>query len=851
MQYCPPNITLSEVWFNHGVSQCFMETVSSIILTSFILIFGSVQHFIYFKYATRYQRNDLPRSILFKLQIVLTIVLPVLSLIRLVLQAVLLKDHVIYGYMIFAFICNSIYWFYSLSVIFLERWNILPSVPTRGHGLMILVFWTLAFINENLSFLNMRNEDWWFHTWKSLTDKVEMALFVLRYIVTFLIFLIGMKAPGLVREPTISTISHERLVEEDLENQTESQGSAFRNVCSKVRRIMPMIWPKKSIGLQLVVLVCFGLLLVQRVVNPLTPLFYKHIIDSLTYSDSKTDLLYRWDLILIYMALWSLRGNGFLSNLTSFLWIKVSQYTDRETEINLFTHLHSLALRWHLTRKTGEVLKVVDRGVQSLDTFLSYLIFNIFPTITDIIIAIVYLATAISGWFGLILFITMVIYLTVTIAITEWRTKYRREMNKLSNDMETIAVDSLLNFETVKYYTAEDYEVERYRKSILKYQVIKYYRNVSEWQTLASLYGLNTSQNIIMSAGLLSGMLLCAHMVVYYPHLTVGDFVLFVSYTLQFYQPLNYFGTYYRVIQKAFIDMENMFDLMKQKTEVKDIPDAPNLFFTSGKIEFRNVSFSYNPERQILKKINLTIQPGQTVAIVGPTGAGKSTLVRLLFRLYDVTDGVILVDGQDITKVTQKSLRQLIGVVPQDTVLFNADIRYNIRYGRVTADDKEVETASEAAEIHNAILNFPLGYETIVGERGLKLSGGEKQRVAIARTILKQPSLILLDEATSALDTQTERNIQSSLTRLCANKTTIIVAHRLSTIVHADQICVLKEGEIIESGTHDALLKIEGEYYQMWQAQQKEYKQKETKGESSNECSDECDGEMTIDNKLE
>lgn len=366
-------------------------------------------------------------------------------------------------------------------------------------------------------------------------------------------------------------------------------------------------------------------------------------------------------------------------------------------------------------------------------------------------------------------------------------------MNLADNETRARSVDSLLNFETVKYYGAEQYEVEAFRDAILRFQA-------EEWRSNITLNILNTVQNVIICTGLLSGSLLCVHLVVDVGELTVGDYVLFASYIVQLYVPLNWFGTYYRAIQKNFVDMENMFDLLREDQEVIDAPNAGPITVKRGAVEFNNVSFGYLPERLVLKNVTFSVPPGKTIALVGPSGSGKSTIIRLLFRFYDVETGSIIIDGQNIKTVSQESLRRAIGVVPQDTVLFNNTIRYNIKYGRLTATDADVIEAARGADIHDKILTFPDAYDTQVGERGLRLSGGEKQRVAIARTLLKAPQIALLDEATSALDTQTERNIQEQLDKMCSNRTTIIVAHRLSTVIHADEILVLREGEIIERG---------------------------------------------------
>ncbi|GFY68249.1 ATP-binding cassette sub-family B member 6, mitochondrial [Trichonephila inaurata madagascariensis] len=708
---------------------------------------------------------------------------------------------------------------YALYLLYLERHKALPSIPTSGHGLVLLVFWTSVFIIENLTLLNLQNEKWWFNL-NNVSDKIEFGFFVLRYLNGVLLFTLGLKAPGIPSAQDYFVFRQLHLQSETadlLESGSHTRGrsenrSAFADFGKKVKRLIPFLWPKESFKLQLRVLVCFLFLILGRVITVFVPQYNKYIIDSLTLRSEP--LTFRWDYILIYVAFWFLQGQGsnsFLNNIRTFLWIRVQQYTVKEVEMEMYSHLLSLSLRWHLGRKIGEVLRVMDRGTSSISSLLGYIIFNILPTFADIFIAVIYFAVAFNLWFGLIVFATMTLYLISTIWLTEWRTKFRRKINQLDNAVEAQCVDSLLNFETVKYYNAEVDELENYGQAIDNYQV-------AEWVGTASLNLLNTVQNAIISVGVLGGALLCAHYVVE-GKLTSGDYVLFSTYILQLYTPLNFFGTYYRMIQTAFVDMENMFSLLDAKPEIIDKPNALPLKIGDGRIEFRNVNFSYVPERQILKNVSFVVPPGRTVALVGPTGSGKSTITRLLFRFYDIPSGEILIDGQNISEVTQRSLRQSIGVVPQDTVLFNRTIKYNIGYGRFTASDEEIEEAAKAAEIHNQILSFPEGYDTVVGERGLKLSGGEKQRVAIARTILKAPSFIILDEATSSLDTQTERNIQRSLGSICENRTTLIIAHRLSTIIHADEILVLNEGEIIERGRHNELLELNGFYSNMWQQQ--------------------------------
>ncbi|XP_029568289.1 ATP-binding cassette sub-family B member 6, mitochondrial isoform X3 [Salmo trutta] len=539
------------------------------------------------------------------------------------------------------------------------------------------------------------------------------------------------------------------------QKDSESPSESFPSTCKssqtlstwhgfgqKVRLLAPYLWPRGNLLLQGMVVLCLALLAIERVINVFVPIYSKNIVNNLADGSSWRTLA---TTVCIYVLLKFLQGggagtSGFISNLRSFLWTQVQQFTSRVVQVRLFGHLHSLSLRWHLERHTGDVLSSVDRGTSSINNLLSYIIFSILPTIADIVIAILYFVSYFSALFGLIVFICLLIYLTFTILITEWRTKYRRDMNTQDNNAKSKAVDSLLNFETVKYYNAEGYEVTCFEEAILKYQQ-------SEWKTNASLALLNQTQNLIIGSGLLAGSLLCAYMVTE-GRFQVGDYVLFGTYIIQLYTPLNWFGTYYRLIQSSFIDMENMFKILTEHKEVQDDVRATELQLTSGVVKFQNVCFSYTEGNVILRGVSFTVMAGQTVALVGQSGSGKSTILRLLFRFYDVQGGCISIDEQDISRVTQTSLRSYIGVVPQDTVLFNDSIRNNIRYGRFPASDQEVEEAALAADIHYKILSLPEGYETQVGERGLKLSGGEKQRVAIARTILKDPRIILLDEAT-------------------------------------------------------------------------------------------------------
>ncbi|KAK4877976.1 hypothetical protein RN001_010482 [Aquatica leii] len=577
--------------------------------------------------------------------------------------------------------------------------------------------------------------------------------------------------------------------------------STWSNIWNKFGVIAPHFWPKDSI-LQVYAVICLVLLILGRINNLYVPIFNKLVVDSLSMSP----LVLRVDLIVTYIVLKAMQGGGtdgmgILNNARAMLWVRVQQYTSRNIRVALLSHLHSLSLRWHLQRKTGEVLRLMDRGTDSIKDLVNYIVFTIMPTVVDILVAIGYFIITFNLLFGVIIGLTMLMYLAVTIAVTEYRTKHKRRMNVSDNATRAQSVDSLLNFETVKYYSGENFEVNAYEDAIIKYQQHEFKVNVT-------LNGLRTLQNVIISSGLLIGSIFCAYLVVEDHLLTVGDYILFSTY-------------HYVVIQNAFVDMENMLDLLHEQVEIANKPNANSLEIAQAHIVFKNVSFSYD-KQPILKNVCFEVPPFKTLALVGSSGSGKSTIVRLLFRFYDVNDGSILIDGQNVNEVTYESLRKSIGVVPQDTVLFNSTIKHNIKYGRLDASEIEVIEAARQVDIHERILKMRNGYDTKVGERGLMLSGGEKQRVAIARTLLKSPAIIVLDEATSALDVHTERHIQNALNYACEKRTTIIVAHRLSTVIHADEILVLQNGEVIERGTHNDLLELNGVYASMWQQQVKE-----------------------------
>jgi ATP-binding cassette, subfamily B, heavy metal transporter len=582
--------------------------------------------------------------------------------------------------------------------------------------------------------------------------------------------------------------------------------------------LWPYIWPGDRADLKMRVVWSVVLLLIAKVATMTVPFTFKWAIDALTGADSAPVQSSNWQLWLIASPLIMTGSYGALRVLMAILtqwrdgiFARVAMHAVRRLAFITFVHMHELSLRFHLERKTGGLTRVLERGRTGIETIVRMVILQLVPTIVEVSLLMVVLLWKFDWRYLVATLLTVVVFMYYTYIATEWRIEIRRKMNESDTDANTKAIDSLLNYETVKYFGAEAREAARYDRSMEGYER-------ASVKTYTSLAVLNTGQAVIFTAGLTGTMLMCA-LGVRAGHNTVGDFVMVNAMMIQLYQPLNFMGMVYREIKQAIIDIEKMFDVLSQKPEVQDVPGAKPLIVTSGHVRFDNVRFSYDPERPILKGLSFEVPAGKTVAIVGPSGAGKSTISRLLFRLYDVSGGQILIDGQDIRNVTQDSLRASIGMVPQDTVLFNDTIRYNIRYGRWGASDAEVEEAAQLAQIDRFIKLSPKGYETQVGERGLKLSGGEKQRVAIARTVLKAPPILLLDEATSALDSHTEHEIQGALERVSRNRTSLVIAHRLSTIVGADEIIVLDQGRIAERGTHSRLLSTGGLYASMWNRQ--------------------------------
>jgi len=576
-----------------------------------------------------------------------------------------------------------------------------------------------------------------------------------------------------------------------------------------LRTLLPYLWPAHPAHLRLRIAAAVAFLIAAKVANVYVPIFYKSAVDALG-GTAGAALAIPLGMILAYGGARVL--TLLFSELRDAVFARVAQHAIRVVGLQVFRHLHALALRFHLARQTGGLTRSIERGTKAIDTLLSYMLFNVLPTLFEIGLVTVILWRMFDVWFALATFVTVALYIGYTLVITEWRTKFRRQMNEMDSEANTKAIDSLLNYETVKYFGNEEHEARRYDHALDRYE-----RAAVKSQVSLSL--LNIGQAAIISIGLTVVMWMAARGIAA-GRMSIGDFVLVNAYLVQLYQPLNFFGFVYREIKQSLIDMDRMFELLSEDREVADRPGAPALQVHGAEVEFRHVVFGYDPRRLILQDVSFTIPAGKTVAVVGSSGAGKSTLSRLLFRFYDVNAGAILVDGQDIRDVTQASLRAAIGIVPQDTVLFNDTIYYNIAYGRPGATQAEVEEAARLAHIHDFILAMPDGYNTIVGERGLKLSGGEKQRVAIARTILKRPAILVFDEATSALDTHTEREIQANLREVSKGRTTLTIAHRLSTIVDADEIIVLDGGKIVERGRHHQLLTRNGAYAAMWKRQQ-------------------------------
>ncbi len=586
--------------------------------------------------------------------------------------------------------------------------------------------------------------------------------------------------------------------------ETESESSQL----DTLKTLLPYFWPADRFDLKVRIIVCFGLLILAKLTNVSVPYILRGAVDALSI-DEPGLLVVPLGMLIAYGL--ARVGAIAFDNIREGLFAKVVQNAIRRVALVTFRHLHSLSLRFHIERRTGGVTRAIDRGTKGIEFMLTFLMFNVIPTLLEIAVVCILLWVLFDWRFAVVPLVTILAYIFLTLRITEWRITLRRDMNAADNDANTKAVDSLLNFETVKYFGNEEHETKRYDKGLSAYED-------AAIRSRTSLSSLNIIQSGVISIGASLMMIMSGYGVVS-GAMTVGDFVMVNAYLLQLAMPLNFLGFVYREIRQALIDMHTMFELLHKDLEIKDVSNASELKVDGGEIRFEDCSFGYDERRPILKGVSFTVPAGKKLAIVGSSGAGKSTISRLLFRFYNLDSGKVTIDGQDISQVQQASLRQAIGIVPQDTVLFNDTIFYNIAYGRPSATREEVEAAAKLAKIHDFVVSLPDGYDSTVGERGLKLSGGEKQRVAIARTVLKDPAIMLFDEATSALDSKTEQDIQASLNDVSKDRTTLVIAHRLSTVVDADEIIVLEQGQIAERGTHSALLEMNCHYAEMWRRQ--------------------------------
>ena len=587
--------------------------------------------------------------------------------------------------------------------------------------------------------------------------------------------------------------------------EKEERASGWRTI----KCVLPALWPEDEAWVKRRVVIAMIALLLSKFVAVYTPIIYRDAVNALS-GEGVSDLMLGAIGLTVAYGMARIFSNGF-QQLRDAVFAAVAQRALRKLALETFTHIHRLSMRYHITRKTGGLSRIIERGVKGVEFLLRFLLFSVGPLILELALVAGIFFFLFDVWYLAAVVFTIVLYVWFTFTVTEWRVKLRREMNDRDTDANQKAIDSLLNFETVKYFGAERREAMRYDEAMEGYES-------AAIKTASSLAFLNFGQAFLITCGLITVMVMAAKGV-QTGALTVGDFVMVNAYMIQITMPLNFLGTVYREIRQSLVDMGEMFDLLGQPAEIEDKTGAPDIKVSDGRVTLNNVFFGYDPSRPILKGVSLQVDAGQTIAIVGPSGSGKSTIGRLLFRFYDVSSGSVMIDGQDVRDVTQESLHQMIGVVPQDTVLFNDTIRYNIAYGRDGASEAEIIAAAKAAQIHDFISALPDGYETTVGERGLKLSGGEKQRVGIARTLLKDPPVLLLDEATSALDTETEREIQDALRVAGEGRTVLTIAHRLSTIADADKIVVLEDGLIAEQGTHEALLKLKGRYASLWARQ--------------------------------
>ncbi|KTW25696.1 hypothetical protein T552_03308 [Pneumocystis carinii B80] len=707
---------------------------------------------------------------------------------------------------------------FSWSIIFINTIEIKRQISIKLNTLIIYIFQTLA---DTILIFSILSKPF-ISKWEVSYSIIALSRILISMFFFTLYFLIKQKKllASLENEPLLE---QDQIYKDDELLDIKEKGilnakkleNTWWNYIKKFYLFFPYLWPKDILFLQIIIFICFILLIVSRYINILAPQQLGIVTDKLiSDADKKKNI---WISIFLFMFYRFLQGNmGLLGSIRSSLWIPINQHAYRTLSAKAFEHIHTLSLDFHLSKKTGEIITALDHG-SSINTFFEMVIFQVLPVIIDIFVAIIYFFIKFDAYFTLNVIIMTISYIYVTIKITEWRTGYRRDMVNKHREEYSIKSDSITNYETVKYFNAELFEFNRHENAIKTYQK-------AEFKVLSSLNLLNVVQNIIYTAGLLSITSLSAYKVI--KNLTsVGDFVSLLTYMTQLQGPLNYFGSLYRSIQSSLVDAERMLELFSEESAVSDNPDAIDIKITQGEVMFDNVNFSYNKRKNALNALSFHAKPGASIALVGESGSGKTTIFRCLFKFFNIDSGTITIDGQNIHNVKLNSLRKNIGIVPQDTVLFNDTIMFNIRYAKPDASDEEVFEAARMAQIHDKIITWPEKYNTKVGERGLRLSGGEKQRIAIARTILKNPKIILLDEATSALDTHTERQVQLALKKLTQGRTTICIAHRLSTITSCDLILCMKDGHIVESGTHNELLakgeetEEKGLYYSMWQKQ--------------------------------
>ena len=595
------------------------------------------------------------------------------------------------------------------------------------------------------------------------------------------------------------------------ENQTASPtgatSAAPRSDWGTLAKLLPYLWQYRwRVGIALAFMVA------AKMANVSVPLLLKELVDALSFKPGNPAAVLVVPVALL-VAYGALRlSTTLFTELRELIFAKATEGAARSISLQVFRHLHALSLRFHLERQTGGMTRDIERGTRAVHSLISYSLYSIVPTLIEVAMVLTLLAVKFDAWFAWITIAALVVYITFTITVTEWRTQFRKQMNELDSAAHSRAIDALLNYETVKYFNNEDFEARRYDENLEKLRK-------AGLKSQSTLSLLNTGQQLIIATALVA-MLWRATAGVVEGRMTLGDLVMVNAFMIQLYIPLNFLGVIYREIKQSLTDLDKMFTLLERNREVDDVPGAPALQVRQGHVRFEHVSFAYDPARPILHDVSFEIPPGKTVAVVGPSGAGKSTLARLLYRFYDINSGAISIDGQELRSVTQASLRSAIGIVPQDTVLFNDTVEYNIAYGRPGATREEVEGAAKAAHIHGFIAATPKGYDTMVGERGLKLSGGEKQRVAIARTLLKNPPILIFDEATSALDSANERAIQAELRAVSQGKTALVIAHRLSTVVDAHEIVVMEAGRVVERGPHAELLARGGRYAEMWRLQQ-------------------------------